>query len=124
MSDREILLRPHHGLCLRFFEGKGYSADFVKNTEAVRRMLTPDARVRLTAGPDAVCRCCPRRTGPCTSADRYDRQVLAKCGLEFGETLTWSRFAQLVTDRILRCGSLAEICGDCRWFPICSKKEA
>ena len=24
-------IRPHHGLCTAFFEGKGYSGDFVRN---------------------------------------------------------------------------------------------
>ena len=27
----EILLRPHHALCIRFFEGKGYSSEFTKS---------------------------------------------------------------------------------------------
>ena len=31
MDEAVIPLRAHHGLCLRFFQGKGYSGAFVEN---------------------------------------------------------------------------------------------
>jgi hypothetical protein len=29
------VLRPHHGLCFQFYEGKGYSPDFIDHMEKV-----------------------------------------------------------------------------------------
>lgn len=31
----EFLIRPHHMLCLQFFEGKGYSSEFKEAMENI-----------------------------------------------------------------------------------------
>lgn len=52
-------LRPHHGLCLRFFQGKGYSDGFVANMGAIQSMLKSNPLIRLAPEMDEICRCCP-----------------------------------------------------------------
>ena len=39
MDEAVIPLRAHHGLCLRFFQGKGYSGAFVENMAQKKAML-------------------------------------------------------------------------------------
>ena len=39
MDEAVIPLRAHHGLCLRFFQGKGYSGAFVENMARKKAML-------------------------------------------------------------------------------------
>ena len=118
-------LRPHHGLCIRFFEGKGYSPEFADNMADVIRTLE-GADIRLAAGVDAICTACPNNeAGVCLHADkvrRYDEAVLAACGLTAGQVLGWRELSELVGSSIIRAGRLREICGDCAWSAICQSK--
>ena len=122
---RELTIRPHHGMCLAFFRGKGYSGGFTTHMAQVKETLAQDPAVRLSVGGDEICTCCPNlREGVCTAAEkvqRYDRAVLAACGLEDGAVLPWHRFAQLVDGHILAAGRRREICGDCQWDTLCAQ---
>lgn len=118
-------LRAHHGLCLCFFQGKGYSAAFVENMAAIRRELMNDVPVRITATADMICRKCPHDIdGQCFSAQKveeYDRRVLAACRLSEGAVMPFSEFHRLVRRLILDAGKREEICGDCQWNEICGR---
>lgn len=47
----EIKLRAHHLLCMRFFEGRGYSEAFVQNMAQVLKA----ERCVITDGADDIC---------------------------------------------------------------------
>ena len=80
-----ISLRPHHGLCLQFFEGKGYSDGFTAHMGQVKAFLEAGARITVTEADDEICSRCPNRKGHgCISDEKvrsYDRKVLEICGL-------------------------------------------
>lgn len=120
-----LLLRPHHGMCFRFYEGKGYSAEFTDHMGRVIRMLTedPERTVRLTVSADAVCEHCPNNAGgTCGTAEkvrRYDEAVLNACGLKDGDVLSYAGFSALVQTKILEEGLRRSICGDCEWDGVC-----
>ena len=121
-------LRPHHGLCTAFFEGKGYSGDFVRNMADVIEMLERvDPKIILTVGEDMICANCPNNgTHSCESTDkvaRYDNAVLEICGLSAGDVIQWSDFRDTVFIKIISAGRLPEVCGDCQWFNICGEKS-
>lgn len=122
----EFLLRAHHGLCLCFFQGKGYSGEFVKNMTEKKMALERNPLVRLTDQTDEICRACPNnRSGQCLSdekAARYDREVLARCGLTPGEVLPYRELEARVLETILIPGHREEICGDCQWTALCRWK--
>ncbi|MGN1000097.1 MAG: DUF1284 domain-containing protein [Faecousia sp.] len=115
--------RPHHGLCLRFFRGKGYSGDFVKNMAEMKAVMETNPVIRLMVGSDEICRSCPNNlAGRCASgekADRYDREVLRRCGLSEGAVLPYRELDGLVLRDILTVGVREEVCGDCQWSGIC-----
>lgn len=115
--------RPHHGLCLRFFRGEGYSGDFVKNMAAMKAVMGTNPVIRLTVGADEICRACPNNlAGRCASwekADRYDREVLRRCGLSEGAVLPYRELDSLILRDILIAGVREEVCGDCQWSGIC-----
>lgn len=118
-------VRPHHGMCLAFFEGKGYSGGFTAHMAQVRdRLLREDPEVCLCPETDEICSCCPNNeSGVCSAAekvDRYDRSVLEQCGLKPGQRIRWSRFSRLVDEHILSSGSRETICGDCQWNELCA----
>ena len=125
----EKCLRPHHGMCFQFYEGKGYSADFTDHMGRVIKELeaAPEQKVVLKAQTDIVCRNCPNNEGGlCTSQDkviRYDKEVLKACGLSDGCEISFDKFIGLVRDRIINVGIRGNICGDCSWDYICRGKE-
>ena len=126
-------LRPHHGMCLAFFEGKGYSTGF---TAHMGKMLDiferEDPIVELVRQTDSICSACPNNLietkGPdhCISSGKvigYDQAVLKATGLSDHERLPYSRFRDMVSEKILRVDKRKIICGDCQWDEICSRKE-
>ena len=122
-----LALRPHHGMCFQFYEGKGYSAEFTDHMGGVIRALSerPDTPVRLTLSADVVCERCPNNAdGICQSADkvtRYDAAVLRVCHLCEGDELSFADFTARVKEHILDAGLRRSVCGDCEWDAICAK---
>ena len=120
-----IALRPHHGMCFQFYEGKGYSSEFCDNMSRILVQLekNPDVIITLTSGVDLVCDNCPNnRAGTCTSVDkvaRYDQAVLKACDLQEGQTITYRQFVDLVQRDIISAGKRTAICGDCVWNDLC-----
>lgn len=43
-----ICLRPHHGMCLAYFEGKGYSDGFTVNMQKMLEFFEKGADIELT----------------------------------------------------------------------------
>ncbi len=129
MNSGEIKLRAHHGMCLAFFEGKGYGAGFTARMAQVsERLKQENPMVTVVAEADCICGGCPKLTdGHCEKADlteHYDKAVLAFCGLAEHSTLPWREFTVRVAERILFQGKREKICGGCQWNAICAEKEA
>ncbi|WP_195984981.1 DUF1284 domain-containing protein [Clostridium sp. D33t1_170424_F3] len=124
MKER-MTLRPHHGLCIRHFTGKGYSPSFVANMTRVVEALhdAPEQEICLRVREDILCASCPHNEPDgCTSGQkvcRYDAAVLAFCGLEDGAILTWRDFQRLVEERVLSAGLLKTVCRGCQWLALC-----
>lgn len=123
LNERIVDLRPHHGLCLGFFEGYGYSDGFSRSMAAVLKGLEVDSVVKLAEGHDCICINCPNRVTACPNAAVYDRRILQLCGLRTGQELTWSAFQRKIRECVLDSGRLAEVCGNCKWASICENKE-
>ena len=118
-------IRAHHAMCLYFFQGRGYSGEFVENMRRMKAVLEENPEIHLTDSPDDICAACPNRlTENCAEkASRYDREVLRRCGLSVGERLPYQEFSRKVIETILRRGVRAEICGDCQWSSLCWWEE-
>ena len=119
-------LRPHHLLCIGFFQGMGYSPAFTFHLkELIDRLQAEDPAVTLICSCDAVCVACPHCIdGLCASdakVQRYDSAVLDCCGLREGDTLPWSMLRETALQ--LAVPHLAEICSDCQWYAVCSKTQ-
>ena len=123
MDGRTITLRAHHGLCIRYFKGKGYSVDFTRHMAGVIAKLGPKTQVSLICAPDDICAGCPNLScGECSSQSkvtRYDSAVLELCGIDEGASMPYGRFAELVEKNILAPGKRSEVCSDCEWNDIC-----
>ncbi|HWR59934.1 MAG TPA: DUF1284 domain-containing protein [Thermodesulfovibrionales bacterium] len=68
-------LRGHHLICLHFFNGKGYSPEFIKNLRAVLRAAAGSG-VKVSQGADDVCRACPSlNDGKCMYDEHADEEI-------------------------------------------------
>ena len=118
-----IKLRAHHGLCLYFYHGKGYSNEFVKNMNKIKEDLEKDPLITIINSCDDICARCPNNlNNKCSSLEkvnRYDSKVLNECKIEPNSVMRYSRFNKLVCDNILEEGKRENICGDCEWSQIC-----
>ncbi len=124
----QINLRPHHGMCLYFFEGKGYSDGFTKHMAQVKAWLEePEAEHMITIvnRADEICSACPHNIGgvceTIEKVDRYDGGVLYYTGIKPGDTMTFGEFSRKVQEKIINPGYGKRICGDCGWRDICHK---
>jgi len=106
-------------LCLKFFEGKGYSEDFIKNTYNVLSAIKENGSFTVTENEDALCVSCPNNKNGCVfyeKVKRYDKAALSALGLKPGDT---GDFNALNRDRAREL--IPGVCPDCEWYCICGK---
>ena len=69
LSKRTIKLRGHHLVCLHFFRGEGYSAEYVENLTRILERVEAGAEIGVSAEADDVCGVCPSlKGGKCSYA--------------------------------------------------------
>lgn len=129
MSEKKIYsLRPHHGMCLAYFEGKGYSDGFAAHMGEMLEKLEKEAVLQLVVTGDEICQACPNlQNGTCSTEElvaSYDRAVLKLCSLRENEVLKFRDFVSVVQEKILEPGRRTEICGGCQWNEICRNKKS
>lgn len=124
---KEYRLRAHHGMCLAFFEGKGYSEEFITHMLRVKSDLEDNLNVRIICKTDDICSKCPNNiNGECLSEEKvkeYDIEVLKRCNLSEDDTISYIEFKDLVYKNILIPEKREEICGNCQWNELCYFKE-
>lgn len=124
MEKNIYKLRAHHGLCLCFFKGQGYSSKFVKNMENIKCELEENPLVCITNQTDVICNNCPNNIDEkCETEEQvfeYDRQVLEKCHISEGEIIPYLDFQRLIQRNILLLGKRKEICENCEWDSLCN----
>lgn len=127
MKEYQYKIRAHHGMCICFFEGKGYSNEFTKHMAETIHKLNEDPLICVSGQTDIICKKCPNnKQGICETADKvaaYDEQVLSRCGIIPDTVIPYSEFKELVYKNIIYAGKREEICGDCQWNSICYLKN-
>lgn len=125
LTNKALLLRPHHGMCMAFFRGKGYSEEFTAHmTKTLARIQKENPALVINIDTDTLCSHCPFRMedGSCKTQEkvcRYDREVLNACKIPEGSVIKARSFRKMVQERILNTGIREDICGDCSWSDIC-----
>lgn len=122
-------LRPHHLLCLLFYEGKGYDEAFVQNMDRLIAHLHHHqmAQVLLTDGEDYICSCCPQRmeNGQCVSnqkVEMLDQRVIDTFHLKIGQYYDYHHLTHQLS-KLLNEDNFKKICSECEWYKqgICGK---
>lgn len=120
-------LRPHHGMCIGQFIGKGYSADFVDNMKKVIEKLESSEMemIKLICRTDVICNCCPHNNSEiCNSGQKvtnYDNTCLTLCSLKENDIISWKEFKTRVKKNIIDKNKLSEVCINCSWIDICTE---
>lgn len=129
MSLSEIIpVRPHHGMCLAYFKGVGYSDGFSVHMQEMLDIFQKGAKIQLHADTDEICSACPNNiAGSCTTyslVKKYDDAVLEMCGLQNGQIMEFTDFTDKVQEKILAVGKREHICGECKWNTICESQKS
>ena len=121
-------IRPHHGMCLAFFVGNGYSNGFTAHMQEMLDLFLEEAKIKLVVKTDEICSACPNNTeGVCEAAGkvaRYDQAVLDACTFEVGQEMPFAEFVKTVQQKIIENGKREKICGDCQWNRICEAQPS
>ena len=97
---KNIPLRPHHGMCLAYFKGEGYSNGFSAHMQEMLDIFQKGAKIQLHVDTDEICSACPNNEKGCCSSfslvEAYDNAVLELCGLENGQIMEFDDFTDVV----------------------------
>lgn len=117
-------LRPHHSLCISFFKGEGYSAEFVRTMyDRIAFLNKENPILTLCVGCDIICEGCPNNIdGICKNNNKVcniDKRVLDELGLRAGDNIRWNEVKKLAYDKIILNSKIKYICADCVWRELC-----
>lgn len=121
----KLILRGHHLLCLKGFQGYGYSKDFTENMNEINSQRKSEyTTVKLTDSPDDICKACPSlNEGFCQTESenekiiKMDREVLKKFDTS-KEYEAIELFEEI--DKIYNTKeSVSKICFNCIWHDKC-----
>lgn len=124
-----VRLRPHHLLCLLTYIGKGYSAAFVANYDAIARRLSRGERIKMVGGPDDICSPLLGDAEPHCRRDSVterDRQAAHDVEALLGRPVEAGMVVSLTTERLRRmrtafaAGQTRAACGGCEWQELCT----
>lgn len=124
-----LKLRGHHLICLHFFQGEGYSREFIENLKGVVGRAEAGEEIELVEGADDVCRACPAlKDGRCASKPdaeaeirEMDVEAAAHLGISAGERVHWR-------DLKVKVGAtpkewFAAFCAGCDWEKACVERK-
>lgn len=128
-----IRLRPHHLLCLLTYAGKGYSAAFTANYDAIAARIGDGEDVVIIAGPDDICAPLLADAEPHCHRDSVierDRLALRDLGelLEapprLGEHVALEPALLRQMREAFTTGRTRAACAGCEWHSLCTTISA
>ena len=121
----KLILRGHHLLCLKGFQGYGYDEAFVENMAEINsKRKLKKTTITLTDSADDICKACPNlKNNLCKdmlhneNIVQMDREVLKKLDIE-KEQNSLELFEKI--DNIFNSQeSVSKICFNCLWHDKC-----
>ena len=121
----KLVLRGHHLLCLKGFQGYGYNDDFVENMKFINSKRKDNiTTISLTNSADDICSSCPNlKNNLCENEiqnsiiKKMDREVLKKIDSkkEYNSVELFNKIDQIFNTQ----ESVSKICFDCKWHEKC-----
>ena len=73
----KLILRGHHLLCLKGFQGYGYDKDFVKNmTDINTKRKLDTTTIKLTNSSDDICKNCPKLESNLCENENQNKRIV------------------------------------------------
>ncbi|WP_298501741.1 DUF1284 domain-containing protein [uncultured Methanobrevibacter sp.] len=121
----KLVLRGHHLLCLKGFQGYGYDENFVENMKDVNlKRKLHSTKISLTDSPDDICKACPNlKNDICENDDQnkrivdMDREVLKKIDMkkEYDAPKLFEKIDSIFNTK----ESVSKVCFKCIWHDKC-----
>ena len=121
----KLILRGHHLLCLKGFQGYGYDENFTNNMCDVNsKRKLESTTITLTNTPDDICKACPNfKNDLCENNAQnekiinMDNEVLKKLDIskEYNSVELFERIDNIFDTK----ESVTEICFNCLWHDKC-----
>ena len=121
----KLVLRGHHLLCLKGFQGYGYDDAFVENmTDINSKRKLSKTSVSIVNTPDDICMACPRlKDGICENETQnrqiidMDNEVMKKIDTskEHDAVELFNKIDEIFDTK----DSVSEICLNCMWAEKC-----
>jgi hypothetical protein len=121
-------LRGHHLICLQFFRGEGYNAEFVENLRNILKSAD-EYEIDIRTGADDVCGKCPyldrTRCRYSEGADEgiaeMDSKALALLDLSRDIKVRWEEVRQRLPELFPVWHTV--YCAGCSWRGACEKND-
>jgi hypothetical protein len=122
------VFRGHHLICLHFYNGEGYSAEYIEHLSGTLAVAEKTG-IRICVGADCICRKCPNLNED--GCDYYqnaeadilcmDAAALDLLGLAPDLSISWQSVREKV-EKIFHVWH-GLYCKDCNWVSACEKNE-
>jgi hypothetical protein len=122
-----LKLRGHHLICLHFFRGEGYSAEFTANLREILKRAGTGEWIEVASEADNVCNICPYLKGQeCFYRKEsdpeirgMDREALMLLELKVRDIVLWPDIRKKIPAIFRRWSE--EFCRVCDWRLACEK---
>ncbi len=127
MQQPFIKLRGHHLICLHFFNGGGYSAEFIENLKEALKKAEAGEKIEVQPGPDNICKKCPHlKEDKCvykedseTKIRAMDKKALELLGIKTGTEIKWQNLRERIPGIFDKWKK--KYCTECTWKGICEE---
>ncbi len=117
-------LRGHHLICLHFFNGEGYTPEFITNLQSMLRSAASNM-IEVVSGTDDICRECPYKKGTsCRYTDNAEQEIrdmdvaaLRLLHLSIGDNTNWEEMRSNIPTIFHKW--YRNYCEDCDWKKTC-----
>ncbi len=121
-------LRGHHLICLHFFNGEGYTPEFITNLQSMLRSAVLNM-IEVVSGTDDICRKCPYKKGPsCRYTDNAEQEIrdmdvaaLRLLHLSIGDNTDWEKIRSKIPTIFHKW--YHNYCEDCDWKKACEESS-
>lgn len=121
----KLILRGHHLLCLKGFQGYGYDNEFIENMISINSKRKLDTTIiQITDSSDDICSACPNlKNNICQSKIQnekivnMDNEILKKLDRE--KEYNSKELFDKIDDIFNTKESVSKICFNCMWHEKC-----
>lgn len=124
-----VRLRGHHLICLQFFNGEGYSPDFVANLRNVLDRAEAGQQIEVCEDADDVCSACPSlQDKRCLYSEdsekeirEMDRAAIELLRIQSRVQFSWPEIKERIPE--IFASWAGKFCRGCDWLAVCRKNR-